>query len=136
MTADVYLVEDKDVAIKTSLDRYKSGDPVSFTLTNKASYEKYFQVASVEKWVGEEWIEQIWNAPCGCGDKCDYLGFVEPGKEATMNWDQSVSDKNVGCATASPGRYRVVIDGMYGWTNESHCMSVHSYVVSNEFEIE
>jgi hypothetical protein len=135
MTSTIYDYQDQNVLIKTSKTQYKKGEEVAFTVSSSADYAKYFQVASAQHLKDGQWQEVIWNAPCGCGSLCDYVGYVEPNKEYTTKWDQTIFDKKMGCVTAPPGRYRFYIFELYGDPDESGCTSYHSAIYSNEFEI-
>jgi len=134
MTSTVYDYQDRDVLIKTSKSQYKKGEEVHFTVYSSSDYEKSFQVASAQQLIDGQWKEVIWNAPCGCGSLCDYVGHVKPMKKYTTKWDQTIYSKT-GCATASIGRYRFYIFDLSGDSDRSGCISYHSAVYSNEFEV-
>ena len=136
MTSTVYDYQDKDVMVKTSKDQYKLGEEASFTVSNSADFDKYFQVAAVEKWEDGQWKEIVWNAPCHCGGPCDYVGYVESDKEFTQAWDQTYFDESAyTCSNTPSGRYRFHIAELYGYIGDEGCATYHSSVYSNEFEI-
>ncbi|MCD4778970.1 MAG: hypothetical protein K8S27_00260 [Candidatus Omnitrophica bacterium] len=135
LTSTIYDDQDKDVVVRTSREQFRSGQEVVFTVSNSADYDKYFQVASIERWQAGQWQEVVWNAPCPCGDPCDYVGYVEPEKTITVMWDQSVFAENYVCAHAPAGRYRLFIPELYGYMDDDGCATYHATAVSNEFDI-
>jgi len=133
MTSVIYDYQDKEVQMKTSKGAYARGEKVYFTVSNLSSFDRYFQVVSAEKLIDGKWQEVIWNAVCGCAAKCDYSGYVEPGKAVTMSWDQSIVEN--GCAKAPAYPYRFVILDLYGAKDKERCEIYHSVIYSNVFQI-
>lgn len=133
MTSDIYDYQEKEVEIKTSKETYNKGEKVSFSVNNLSDFDRYFRVVTAERLVDEKWKEAIWNAVCGCGSLCDYVGYAKPGKTVTMSWDQTIFDK--ACVNAPAGRYRFVILDLYGWKDKDMCEKYNSLVYSDIFEI-
>ena len=133
VTSVIYDYQEKEVQMETPKETYYRGEKVSFMVNNPSGFDRYFQVVSAERLIDGKWKEVIWNAVCGCGSLCDYVGYVEPDKALTMSWDQTIFDN--GCANAPDGKYRFVILDLYGRKDKEMCERYDSVVYSNVFEI-